>query len=71
MRGLGSDHLTGVERGVASNSEHFPVFRAQRKGEGHSAPVHGRGTLRPGPCKKIVWEGDTQHTNRQTSRLLD
>ena len=28
--------------GGASNWEHLPVFRAPRKGEGVSAPVHGR-----------------------------
>ena len=51
--------------GVASNLEHLPVYRAPRKGEGRSAPVHGQGTLRPGPCKKkIAWEGDTQHTDK-------
>ena len=44
----------------ASNSEHLPVFRAPREGKGRFAPVHGRGTLRLGPRKKL------HGTHRQT-----
>ena len=38
--------------GVAPISEHLPVFRTPREGEGRSATVHGRGTLRLSPRKK-------------------
>ena len=57
---------------LLSNSEHLPFFRAPHEGKGCSPPVHGRGALCPGPCKKISLEGDTQHTTHgRTSRLLD
>ena len=58
----------------ASNSEHLPVFMAEREGEGRSAPVHRCGTLRPRSTQKkkncMGW-GQTTHTVRQTSWLLD
>ena len=55
--------------GGTSNSEHLPIFRAPCEGKGRSAPVHGRGTLRPGQRKKkITWEGDKQQTDIATTR---
>ena len=51
---------------------HLPVFRASRKGQGRSAPVHGRGTLRTSPRKKIAREGDIYiYIYPWTLQLLD
>ena len=56
------------------NLEHLPVFRASREGEGCSAPVHGRGTLRTSPRKQKIncmGRGQTMSVSRgHTSQLL-
>ena len=51
---------------IAFISEHTPVFRAPREGDGRSAPVHGRVTIHTSsPTQKIALEGDKQ-INKQT-----
>ena len=53
--------------GVASNSEHLPVFRVQRMGEGRSTPVHGQGTHRTSPATQKNRMGRGQQiTDKQT-----
>ena len=48
----------------------LPVFRAPRKGEARSAPVHGRGTLRTSLTTQKNCRGRGQ-TDRHTHRLCD
>ena len=61
----------GGGMGDASNSEHPPDFRTSCEGEGRSAQVHGRGTLRTSPwTQNNCMEGDKVRQG-QTSRLLD
>ena len=57
----------------ASISEHLPVFRAPREGDGRSAPVHGRVALCTSPLtqKKLHGEGTYIHAYGRTLRLLD
>ena len=65
--------------GVVSNSEYLPVFRAPRRGEGRSAPVHRRGTLRTSLWMKVApprytqknCTGRGQTTHKKTDRHRD
>ena len=57
--------LKYVWRADASISEHLPVFRAPRKDDGRSAPVHGRVTLHTSPrTQKITLKGTNIYIHR-------